>query len=117
MKEITLTMRVMNFTNDRSNLKYIKYDHDCGHSYSYIDHPIVQECEDTPELEEILNEWLYENDECPPCGIYIKKDGSSKSSCGCNDNLDKEQIRDIVEELTEFSKSEGLDVKYLVSYE
>lgn len=42
MKEIMLTMKVKNFihTNDTS---LIKYGHDGGHAYSYIDSSIVDE--------------------------------------------------------------------------
>ena len=61
-----LTMKVKLFTEDRNNLQFIQYDHDCGHAYSYIDNPIVGESEET-DLEDVLNEWLYENDDLPEC--------------------------------------------------
>ena len=61
-----LVMKVRLFTQDRSNLQFIKYDHDCGHSYSYIEHTIVNECEDSL-MEDVLNEWLSENDDLPEC--------------------------------------------------
>ena len=66
MKQLTLTMKVQMFINDKSNVKYIKYDHDCGHSYSYIDHPLLNEVEGT-ELESEMYTWLYDNDDLPPC--------------------------------------------------
>lgn len=117
MKQLTITMRVMNFINDKSNLKYIKYDWDGGHSYSYIDHPIVDECDEIHELQDKLNEWLYSHDECPPCEIYIKKDNNGKvvdttSPCGCHDkmNYDEDTLQDIIDELNEVNPKYGVKI-------
>jgi hypothetical protein len=71
------------------NTSHIKYDHDGGHSYSYIDHPIMEFINDSSvkenqmnELEEYAYNWLYSHDECPPCIL----DGG----CGCNESDDNQ---------------------------
>lgn len=88
----------------------IKYDWDGGHAYSYLDHPLIDiEFEDEDEDNEWMdftNEWLYENDELPPCQISVWN-GVVESSCGCHDYLDidkdREEIEDIITELERIS--------------
>ena len=102
MKEL-LIMRVKLFI-EQSNTNYIKYSHDAGHSYSYIEHPLIEDVEEYPELEELLDSWLYENDECPPCQIHVFKDGTVTSSCGCHDHYDpvqeNEELSDLLHGMT-----------------
>ena len=99
---------------DQIDESHIKYDRDAGHSYSYIDHPMMSEiydldgpdCDDwVVELIQFCDEWLSEHEECPPCDIYIDhKNQEILSSCGCHDHLDyhedREEWEDIVTELT-----------------
>ena len=64
------------------DVSHIKYDWDAGHSYSYIDHTVMTKALnelDSAEHDEFTdhaNNWLYENDECPPC--------RPSSECQCN---------------------------------
>jgi hypothetical protein len=95
------------------NKSHIKYDWDGGHCYSYISHPLVENNFDD-DAEQYANDWLYENDECPPCAIHLYKDGTVGSGCGCHDNLtDPEVIDSIVKELEAIPKRS----KYLVTRE
>lgn len=63
---------------------HIKYDWDSGHSYSYIDHPIIADAEEQLNDEEAddfrcyTDTWLYDNDQCPPC--------FPRGECGCNED-------------------------------
>lgn len=58
---------------ETANKSHIKYGWDCGHSYSYLDHPIFAEAkaglteEAYYEFMDKCEEWLHDNDECPPC--------------------------------------------------
>lgn len=94
---------------DQVNTTHIKYDRDGGHSYSYIEHPLMDDLDngtlsvnDTLLCQEHSDEWLYENDNCPPCELEIK-DGKVSSGCGCHDHLDyeldKEEVEEIIGEL------------------
>jgi hypothetical protein len=62
----------------------IKYDWDCGHSYSNLVHPVLEKGElhlspeDNDELNDHVSEWQSNNDECPPC--------FPGGECGCNVN-------------------------------
>lgn len=90
------------------NTTHIKYSWDAGHAYSYIDHPIMDvnvdhlTQDERDQWEEFTNEWLYANDECPPCQIDVK-DGKVGSGCGCHDGLsleeDKEEVEAIIDKL------------------
>ncbi len=56
------------------------------------------EWEDDDEWLDFTNEWLYDNDDCPPCDIYIDQENEQiKSGCGCHDDLDFNQDREIWE--------------------
>lgn len=127
IKNIILTFRVKNFINDKDSWKYIKYDWDCGHSYSYIDHPLMDQVSDYPDLEGMMYTWLYDNDDCPPCGIYVKKDGTSSRGCCYEDDVNSvsetndliNEIRSTVEDLVKDGKTSGTvedNMKYLVQY-
>ena len=79
-------------------IEHIKYSWDAGHAYSFINHPLMDELDDMDELDSDMcrifsNDWLYENDSCPPCKIYIV-DGVVRSICGCHDHLDYEKDRE-----------------------
>lgn len=67
MIKLLLTMKVKMFMNNPNSWKHIKYDKDCGHGYSYIEHPLVMEVDDHDDLICVLNEWLSENDDVPDC--------------------------------------------------
>ncbi len=94
---------------DQVTTNHIKYDWDGGHCYSYIDHPLMnQDFDDQDQQDawdEFTNEWLYENDNCPPCQISITN-GVVKSSCGCHDHLDynkdREEVESIITELMNY---------------
>ena len=130
MKElvtVSVLLKLKEF--DKSTDKTITYDWDGGHSYSSIKCKIYDEmielCEQNGlrDLEDKVidhcNEWLYENDECPPCCIHVSKDGEVSSGCGCHDHLDpvqeSEEIQDILTELSELEKQNGW--KYLITVE
>ena len=99
---------------EKVNTSHIEYDWDGGHSYSYINHPIMNEGdeydgvwskEDYMEWEEFTNGWLSDNDDRPPCDIYIDhKTKTVHSGCGCHDNLhyhnDRKIWEDIISKLT-----------------
>jgi len=106
----------------------IKYDWDCGHCYSYIDHPVydklsemIDDCVDLElrgqleALQEQCNEWLYSNDDCPPCQIYVNSDGTGGQGC-CDDVRvkDKEETLSQVMNLIEAAKVDRGCVCYLV---
>jgi hypothetical protein len=88
----------------------IKYDWDGGHSYSYIDHPLMSveftNQDDQDEWELFTNDWLYENDNCPPCQLEIFE-GRVCSMCGCHDHLDynkdREEVEEIINELMNYN--------------
>ena len=121
MKElelINLALEVDKFIKDPDSVNCIRYYRDGGHTYSYLDHFISIKCEDNDELTDKLDTWMYENDDCPPCEIYVKRDTKGKiikvqSGCGCHDHLDPNDPDDL-EEITntirvlneEFEKSE-----------
>lgn len=97
---------------DQIDTSHIKYDRDGGHTYSYIEHPLMTMMyeqfsdEEVDELEDFTNDWLYDNDECPPCGIGIDHENKQiGSGCGCHDHLDydrdREEWESIVSILTE----------------
>lgn len=67
MKNILLTMKVKTFMDSPDSWKYIKYEKDCGHTYSYIEHPINDEIIDHDDLICELNDWLSENEDLPEC--------------------------------------------------
>lgn len=83
----------------RVNTSHIKYDRDGGHSYSYIEHPLMDLLEEVwaevdedksmyEEVVDFTNYWLSENDDMPVCDIHVdhlKKEISS--GCGCHDSL------------------------------
>ena len=106
MKEL-LIIEVKNFISNPKSTEFIKYDWDGGHCYSYIDHPTMDKLDEEDDLQELLNTWLYENDECPPCAIHINKDGSIRSSCGCHDDqhASEECIQGVLVELIELEKN------------
>ena len=116
VKLILLTMKVKNFIKE-GNYDCIKYNWDDGHSYSYVDHPLMEEVEECDELEGKMYDWLYENDEKPPCQIHVNKDGTVGSSCGCHDHLDpvqeSDEISDILHELTLLQREN--DDEYLIT--
>lgn len=98
------------------NESHIKYDWDGGHAYSYIDHPLMDQLydtsfhmsyEDSSFCEEKSLNWLYDNDDCPPCELHII-DNQVCSPCGCYSHLDyerdKDEVEDIIEKLMEFKK-------------
>jgi len=87
------------------NTTHINYDWDGGHCYSYISHPIMELIEDVPGFEEYTNDWLYSNDDCPPCEIHITKDGEVSSRCGCHDNIDDDTRNGVLYELTSLQRS------------
>lgn len=96
---------------DQVEVSDIKYDWDSGHCYSYIDHPLVNQefsnQEDQDDWDDFCSEWLYSNDECPPCQISVENNVVS-SGCGCHDHLDyvidREEIEGIIEELQEYKQ-------------
>lgn len=50
----------------------IKYDHDAGHAYSYIDHEWIDKVNRLPphledELMEYAYDWMYAHDDLPEC--------------------------------------------------
>ncbi len=110
----TLSKRVEWFTQDPNSINSIRYDWDAGHSYSYIDHPIVVECEGDEELEERLSEWMSENEQRPPCAIYVDKEGCAQSGCGCHDDLTSSEVQEVLIELTEWEESEDNDYLIIV---
>jgi len=115
-----LLMRVKRFITDPNSVKYIKYDWDGGHAYSYIDHPIMDGIEEYESLEQVMYKWLYDNDQCPPCAIYVDLTNHEVSSgCGCHDDLTYEEGLDVVNQLKEFCKDPNYksQLKYLVNYE
>jgi hypothetical protein len=65
----------------------IDYDHDGGHAYSMLNHPLAMypedymekfglSREDAEEMDSFTHGWLYNNDDCPPCEL--------NGGCGCN---------------------------------
>ena len=90
--------------------KEIGYDWDCDHAYSYLkdlpDYSHLSESQQQ-EFEDFTNEWLYENDECPPCQIHIGADMKAYSKCGCHDGKDlvndREDIENTIAWLTAFA--------------
>ena len=105
MKNITLNDLKRMFTK-QVNTSHIEYDRDGGHSYSYIKHPLMSghEWEDDDRWLDFTNEWLSENEDLPPCDIYVNhKEQKIESSCGCHDGLDyhnnREEWESIVFEL------------------
>jgi hypothetical protein len=80
--------------------KEIGYDWDCDHAYSYLknvpDYSHLSESEQA-EFEDFTGEWLYENDECPPCQIHIDDDMVVSSRCGCHDGKDYIKDREDIE--------------------
>jgi hypothetical protein len=113
------------------NIGHIKYDWDASHCYSYLQHPIFSEWEEilkqlpSDQYDEWYdafldhtNEWLYQNDECPPCAIYINhKTKEVRSSCGCHDGAEYSEALDAVEELKQFAKANDRKIEYLVTEE
>ena len=126
---IIMKVKLMLEEFDKCDKKTITYDWDAGHSYSIIKSDIyskmIKLCEDNelPHLEDEVtdhcNEWLYENDECPPCEIHVSKMGEVSSGCGCHDHLDpiqeSEEIQDILIELSELEKT--YNNPYLITVE
>lgn len=119
MKNLLLIIKVKMFINSPDSTKYISYDWDCDHSYSYISHSIMDEVKDSgnEELESMLYTWLYENDECPPCCILVNNDGTGSSSCGCHDNLSPDEVKDVVRRLEYFCEVNNRSTKYIITKE
>ncbi len=92
------------------NTSHIKYGWDAGHAYSYIEHPLMDELHasiddvDSWVCEDKAHDWLYDNDECPPCELHVI-DNQVVSPCGCHSHLDykhdKDEVEDIIEKLME----------------
>lgn len=129
MKEllvINVKMKLLEF--DKCDKKDITYDWDAGHCYSSIKSDIYNELltmtEDHPELEDHVmdycNEWLYNNDECPPCAIHVNKDGTSGQGC-CYDSYvhTVDETNDIIDQLTQHCKDNDCmsSIPYLISRE
>ena len=71
---LTLLIREFNKTKHYSD---IKYDHDGGHSYSYISSKLsdninkrVLTQQDLNTLEDVMDSWLSENEQLPECMDY-----------------------------------------------
>jgi hypothetical protein len=110
---ISLEKKALLFTQNRANTKFIEYGHDAGHAYSYIEHKIVNESEGNDDCEDMLNTWLYENDELPPCKLYFNLQGDAGSSCGCHDGMHATELQDVVQDLLEFEKTETYDMNLI----
>ncbi|MHA2066368.1 MAG: hypothetical protein ACXABY_18510 [Candidatus Thorarchaeota archaeon] len=122
-----MTLKIVNrFTllkrfQDEVEPDHIKWDHDAGHAYSYIDHPVMRLIDylDDEWLLDQTSEWLYENDyhNKPPCCIHIYSNGRTASRCGCHDDAGytQEEIDGIVQELENYSKTNNTSMKYLVT--
>ena len=48
------------------NTSHIKCDTDAGHTYFYIDHPIMDEFVDNDEMLEFIDEWISKNEPTLP---------------------------------------------------
>ena len=70
--------------NKNVNVGHIKWDHDGGHAYSYVDHDHADsrnhglDERDSNRFEDAVNWWLYENDH------HNAIDCVKGGSCGCN---------------------------------
>ena len=117
MKQALDLMKVKNFIKDPASVKYIKWDWDAGHAYSYIDHPVASIDDMTCEV--LLDNWLYENEsDQPPCAIHVDHSTQKvSSSCGCHDDLSYSEGLVVVQELAQWCKDNNREhsIPYVIS--
>lgn len=131
LASLTLTAQLKVFEQRFKNevtTDHIKYDWDSGDSYSYIEHPVMREWDDLIRrvagddydywydmFADFTNEWLYENDECPPNAMHVNADGTGGGAGFQCEELDVDECIERQRELLEAGKANDCSIWYLIS--